>query len=102
MEYNNDALRGFQARCHLQIDLGVRPKVADGAIVLDARGERVQLIEDHGNVSWPVERLLITDGRSEVVQCEESARTAVLYSGEREVARVPFMPKPNELVVVTP
>jgi RNA polymerase sigma-70 factor (ECF subfamily) len=98
----DDLVIAVSRRCHLQIDLGVRPKVADGAIVLDARGERVQLIEDHGNVSWPVERLLITDGRSEVVQCEESARTAVLYSGEREVARVPFMPKPNELVVVTP
>jgi hypothetical protein len=98
----DDLAISVSRRCHVQIDLGARPKLADGALVLDARGERVQLIEDHGNVSWPVERLLILDGRSEVVQCEESASTVVLYSGEREVERVPLTPKPSELVVVRP
>jgi hypothetical protein len=98
----DDLVITVSRRCHVQVDLAARPTLADEALVLDARGERVQLIEDHGTVSWPLERLVIAAGRSEVVQCEESARTLVLYSGGREVERVPFTPQPSELVVVRP
>jgi hypothetical protein len=98
----DDLVITVSRRCHVQIDLGSRTTLADGADVLDAQGDRVQLMEIHGDVSWPVTRLKIADGRSEVVACEESARTIVLYSGEREVERIPFTPKPSELVVVRP
>jgi RNA polymerase sigma-70 factor (ECF subfamily) len=89
-------------RCHAQIDLGGRTSLADRAVFVDAAGKPVKLMMSRGNASWFPTEIAIVDGRSEPIACEETARTVVLYSGEREVARVPFTPKPNDLVVVRP
>jgi hypothetical protein len=89
-------------RCHVQIDLGEKRDFADHAAVLDANGQQLKLLAVHGDISWSPEQFSIENGRSEPLACEETARTIVLYSGGREIERVPFTPKPGELVVVRP
>lgn len=89
-------------RCHLRVDLGARKSAADRAVFVDSLGKPVKLMKVQGDRASFPDRIAIVDGLSEPIVCDETARTVVLYSGEHEVERVPFTPKPGELVVVRP
>jgi hypothetical protein len=89
-------------RCHVVIDIAPRKSSVTRAVIVDAEGRPVKLLQVRGDVSWFPTEIPIVDGRSEAIACEETARTVVLYDGEKEVERVPFTPRPGEIVVVTP
>jgi hypothetical protein len=44
----------------------------------------------------------LAGGRSEVVECDERARTIVLLKEGREVRRVPFLPAAEGVQIVQP
>jgi hypothetical protein len=89
-------------RCHVQVDLGDRKDRAASFVVLDSKGERVELVEIHGSVWGFPEAADIVDGKSEPIGCGEAGTTVVLYKDGKEVERVPVTLKPGELVIVRP
>jgi hypothetical protein len=87
--------------CRLQIVLEAHPEEADGFYVLDARDERLQLGYELGDVSFVGDAAFdLAGGRSEVMTCDERARTLVLLKGGVEVRRVPIRPEPGTLALL--
>jgi hypothetical protein len=89
-------------RCHVQVDLGDRPDLADSFIVLDGEGVKIEAIEYRGPIAVGGPSVRIAKGRSAVVAVTEDARTLVLSKGQQEVGRFPLSLEPGELKVVRP
>lgn len=88
--------------CHLKVDCGPQPELADELRVIDADGQPLPLREigAHGVLtrsSWE-----LVDGRTITLGVPEAAREAVLLEQGVEVRRVPLDLVPGRLEVVRP
>jgi hypothetical protein len=86
-------------RCHFRVELA-RADEADQIAVLDAAGNPLEISEFRGNGRREAGRQPLTDGRSNPLAVADTATTLVLYSGDREVRRVPLALTPGEQTLV--
>ncbi|MBK7645191.1 MAG: sigma-70 family RNA polymerase sigma factor [Planctomycetes bacterium] len=84
-------------RCHVQVDLGDRPELADSLVVLDEHGEPLVMWTWMGNISSTAIAEPIRDGKSDVFTVPENAATVVLKKDGVEVQRRPVSLKPGPL-----
>lgn len=89
-------------RCHIQVDLGDHPELADSFVVLGGDGAKIEAIEFRGPTAFSHPTVKIVEGRSPVVAVTEDARTLVLSKGQQEVGRFPLSLEPGELKIVRP
>ncbi len=87
-----------QRRCRIQVRSGAFH--ADAYQVLDGSGTVIQMWQNRGPHSWSSFSFELVDGRSDQVCVPETARTVVLTSKGREVARQELALDPTRLVVV--
>ncbi len=83
------------ARCHMQVELGVRD-LADELAVLDERGTPLELSLFEASARREGPRQPLHDGRSAMLSVPESGRTLVLFKGGVEVARSAIELDPSE------
>jgi len=88
--------------CELQVDLSGDPNFADSLRVLDRDGNELQTIESFGNGFSLGTEARITNGLSEVVVVQETARTLVLFKREAEVLRKQVRLEPDQRTTVKP
>ena len=84
-------------RCQLQIDWGDWESRADKLHLIDANGDRVELMDLKGAGLSPRSSLTVTTGLSLVLAMPTTATYAVLSQDGVEVTRVPVNPIPGEL-----
>jgi protocatechuate 3,4-dioxygenase beta subunit len=90
-------------RVHAQVDLTDSPLQAETVMFVDDRGEPVQAIARHGEVSFGADRVALVERRSEVLSVPDAAAELVLLDrDQREVARVPVALKAGELNLIRP
>ena len=89
-------------RCHVQVDLGKDPNLADEFQVQDEKGEELDLVRWEGPLASIAQSRKITDGRSDILAVSEAGRTLVLKKEGKEVQRIPVRLAPGELTVVRP
>jgi len=87
-------------RCPLQVDLGDRIARADSLVVLDERGQKLELWIEVRNVSSFQLAQPIRGGKSDVLLVAENAALVVLLKNGEEVERQPVRLKPEGLVSV--
>jgi hypothetical protein len=88
-------------RCHFKIELR-EPTEADGYTLQDAGGASLAITVRRANMSFATERAQLTEGRSEMATCEETARTLVLLRGKTEVRRVAIALKTDAPTILQP
>jgi protocatechuate 3,4-dioxygenase beta subunit len=84
-----DLVLAVPLRVHVQIDAG-EAAVFERAALLDARGEPLTLSVHHGQSSYAMSEIPLEKGRSESFSVSELAETLVLYSGGKELRRMPL------------
>lgn len=87
--------------CELQIELA-DPARASSARILDVEGEPLCALEFRGSGASMSPRLHLVEGKSEVVQVSDAARTLVLYRGEEEIERLPIRLDPDQRTILRP
>src|SRR5262249_22494942 len=88
-------------RCHFKVELR-DPAEAGAFELLDAEGHTLPLTVRKGNVSSLDTRMPLSAGRSEMATVEETARTVVLYRGDKEVRRAPVELKAAAPTILQP
>ncbi len=87
--------------CRIRIDLaGSEYAAADGARVLNVRGEPLSMERVSPDLTTVEERTKLVEGRSEVVVVPDSAVEVLILHGDEELGRLPVRPDPERLVTV--
>ena len=89
-------------RCHVQVDLGDRPGLADEFEVLTGAGEQLDLVLWEGPRASIRQSRTIQDGRSDILSVSDAGRTLVLRRAGEEIQRLPVALVPGEVTVVRP
>ena len=91
-----------EALCHLKVDLGACPELADAIQVLDADGQPLVLRDIGAGGYRSRDSWELIDGRSVALGVSERARELVLRKDYVEVRRIPLSLAPGRLEIVTP
>ena len=89
-------------RCHLKVEMQRPSEGATGFRVLDADGRALDITIYSGRNVRGSPQGTLTDGVSEVVTVEDSARTLVVLQGSKELRRIPLSLKPGPPTIVRP
>jgi RNA polymerase sigma-70 factor (ECF subfamily) len=89
-------------RCHLQVDLGDHPDLADEFNVLDASGKELDVVRWQGPQASVGTWGKIHDGRSDILAVADTGRTLVLKKNGDEVQRIDVRLALGEITVVRP
>ena len=82
--------------CHLRVTLD-DPDYADGLSVLNADGDAMMFTFNVGELRLSAAGAGLEDGRSDLLEINETAATLVLHRGGEEVLRVPLNPRGGEV-----
>jgi len=88
--------------CELQV---VSVDAGDGAThakALDGAGRQLWFVEAHWQSTSQMLQAQIRAGRSGVLRLPETAKTLVLYAGERELSRMPLALDPGRRTLIQP
>lgn len=89
-------------RCHVQVDLGDRPELADEFRMLDGAGKELDLALWEGPRASIGQWGKLQNGRSDILGVSDASETLVLKKDGKEVQRIPVRPVPGELTIIRP
>lgn len=87
---------------HARIECDERTPDADTVSFVDAEGRRLDIVVDHGDVSFAAQRWQLERPRSDSFHVRENAVALVLEKGDQEVLRLPVKLVPGEFNVLRP